>query len=179
MTTENILKEMSDAIKLNNESKRCTNEALCHAGSVIRNMGKKIKEECAEGDKRYEQGTKDAWDLARYICCSSAFGAMSSEQLNMAFGYYDTEDIMNHYSYENAKKKIDEYLTKKEEDPIMHGDIVKCMNSSAYMAFYEGVFLEDDGQYYYILAKKDRKLHILIKTEWDLTKTDKHVDLDW
>ena len=180
MTTENILKEMSDAIKLNNESKVTTNEALCHAGNVIRSLEMKIKEECVDGDKRYEQGIKDAWDLASDICCSTAFGGMSAEQLKMVFGKDNAVDVMDNYSYENAKKAMDNYLTKKEEEPIVKGDVVICTADNGDGDTIEGIFCGDNGDdHFYLLIKEYECVQRYPSYIWSLSKTGKHVDLDW
>ena len=185
MTTENILKEISDAIKLNNESKVTTNEALCHAGNVIRSLEKKIKEECAEGDKRYEQGIKDAWDLACDICCSTAFGGLTNEQLEMVFGKDTTMGVMDNYSYENAKKKMEEFLAKKEEEidkpgPIVKGDVVICTADNGDGDTIEGIFCGDNGDdHFYLLIKEYECVQRYPSYIWSLSKTGKHVDLDW
>ena len=47
MTREDILKEIADAIKLNNQAKTAVNEALSHAANIIR---KDEKEEAKESD---------------------------------------------------------------------------------------------------------------------------------
>lgn len=172
MTTENILKEISDAIKLNNESKRTINEALSHATTALRNMNKKLKEE-------YERGTKDAWDLACDICCSTAFGGLTNEQLEMVFGKDTTMGVMDNYSYENAKKKMEEFLAKKEEeeDPIVKGDVVICTADNGDTV--EGIFCGYNGDdHFYILLKDRACVQRLPSYIWLLTKTGKHIDLD-
>lgn len=170
MSTEVILKELSEAIKLNNESKRTTNEALCHAGNVIRSLEKKLKEE-------YERGCKDAWDLACDICCSTAFGGMTNEQLEMVFGKDTTMGVMDNYSYENAKKLMDEFLAKKpEEDPIVKGDVVICSDGNYAI---EGIFCGDNGDnHFYLLTNECKCVQRYPSYTWMLTKTGKHVDLD-
>lgn len=181
MGTENILKEISDAIKLNNESKRTTNEALSHAESIIRSMEKKLKAE-------YERGCEDAWDLASDICCSTAFGGMSAEQLKMVFGKDDAVDIMDNYSYENAKKAMESYLTKKEEENekrnrFVIGDVVKvhamCIVLPGRKHNFEAIFCGNDDDHHYVLSKEDDGLQRLHKDDWMLIKTDKHVNLDF
>ena len=181
MTNENILKEISDAIKLNNESKVTTNEALCHASNVIRSLEKKLKEE-------YERGCKDAWNLACYICCSTAFGGMTAERLDMVFGKNNAAAVMDNYSYENAKKKMDEFLAKEEEknkkrNGLVIGDVVKvyawCIVLPGHKHEFEAIFCGNDDDHYYVLSKEDDGLQRLHKDDWLLIKTGKHVDLDF
>lgn len=173
MGTENTLKEISDAIKLNNESKRTTNEALSHAGNVIRNLEKKLKEE-------YERGTKDAWDLACDICCSTAFGGLSAKQLEIVFGLSNTSDVMDQYSYEKAKKAMSVYSTKIEEEPIVKGDVVICTADNGDGDTIEGIFCGDNGDdHFYLLIKEYECVQRYPSYIWSLSKTGKHVDLDW
>lgn len=176
MTTENILKEISDAIKLNNESKVTTNEALCHAGNVIRTMEKKLKAE-------YERGTKDAWDLARKITCYTANGGMSKDQLEMIFGHEDSSHIMGHYFYEGAKKVLDEYEAKKEKEiekynGLVMGDVVEVHKLPVLSECdFKAIFCGSDNECYYVLTNKNACFCKLNKDEYLLYKTDKHVDL--
>ncbi len=173
MTTENILKEMSDAIKLNNESKVTTNEALCHASNVIRSLEKKLKEE-------YERGTKDAWDLACDICCSTAFGGLSAKQLEIVFGLSNTSDVMDQYSYEKAKKAMSVYSTKIEEDSIVKGDVVICTADNGNGDTIEGIFCGDNGDdHFYLLTKEYECVQRYPSYIWSLSKTGKHIDLDF
>ena len=178
MTTENILKEISDAIKLNNESKVTSNEALCHAGNGIRNMEKKLKAE-------YERGCEDAWDLARNITCYIGSGGMSCDQLEKIFGYEDSSYVMGHYSYEGAKKKMEEYSDRKEEangkyTGLVMGDVVEIHKLPVLSeCSFKGIFCGSDDECYYVLTTKNTCFCKLNKDEYLLYKTDKHVDLDF
>ena len=88
---------------------------------------------------------------------------------------------MNNHSYENAKKKMDEFLAKKpEENPIVKGDVVICTADNGDGDTIEGVFCGDNGDdHFYILTKEYDCVQRYPSYIWSLSKTGKHIDLDF
>ena len=185
MNSECVLKEIEAATKLNSESKRTTNDALSHAAGVIRSLEKELKAYETD-EKDYKRGCKDAWDLACDICCSTAFGGLTNEQLEMVFGKDTTMGVMDNYSYERAKELMDRYEEKKKkkegslDDPIIQGDVVIYTRlHTNYCNQLEGIFCGIDADSYYIILKDNYCTQILPICEYTLSKTGKHVDLNW
>ena len=71
----------------------------------------------------YEAGLKDAWEVARKICCSSSCGGMNLREIDEIFDCSNFDDIFNLHSPKKAVEKIKEYEEEKEK--IHVGDVVK------------------------------------------------------
>lgn len=110
MTNEQILEELREAMKANNEANVKSNEAICYAINAVE-----------EADKEYERGMNDAWEIAREI---------------YTYNYHDLErifreeesliicSIIKKYTPMEVKEKLNTYK-KLKQSPIEAGDIVK------------------------------------------------------
>lgn len=190
MTNEEILQEMRDAIKLNNEAKAKTNEALTHAANIITKLTIKDSDILS---KEYERGIKDAWDLAMNIC---GYGHMSYDELGELFNTRNIATIIGKYDYASVKKKMDEYMSNRRSTvtkttELVRGDVVECEgmpNEYEYDRF-KGVFFGDthpgknETGVYHVLTKECIEPLALPKDSWFLRKTGKHIDIftedDW
>lgn len=181
MTNEEILQEMRDAMKLNNEAKKLTNEALTHAANVV---AKATVEGPDMLTKEYERGIKDAWYLAMNIC---GYGHMTYDELGELFNTRNIATIIGNYDYTFIKKRMDEYMSKDESaiTELVRGDIVECkgmLNEYEYSSF-KGVFFGDTHPgkkeigIYHVLTKESIEPLALPKDEWFLGKTGAHVDI--
>lgn len=182
MTNEEILKEMHLAMKVNNESKRLVNEALCHAANVITRIATTAEKSHSE---EYERGTKDAWDLAVKICGNISSGGLTINELESIFNLRYEPSIISRYDYKTAKKMMDDYYEslKNEEsdndayDPLTIGDVVICACYGGEIEPFEGIFCGLSLDDYHVITKEDDCVQRLPSGAWYLTKTGKRVDL--
>lgn len=181
MTNEEILQEIKAAIKLNNESKRLTNEALCHASNIITKV---VTEDPELLIKEYERGIKDAWDLAMNIC---GYGHMTYDELGELFYTRNIATIIGKYDYTFIKKRMDEYMSKHGSaiTELVRGDVVECegmIDDFEYSSF-KGVFFGDthpgekETGIYHVLVKESIEPLALPKEDWFLRKTGTHIDI--
>lgn len=71
----------------------------------------------------YEQGLKDAWEMAKLICMTINKGGLPTEQLEDIYDGYDLiDDIMETFC---AQRAINKYNEWKERNSIKMGDIVE------------------------------------------------------
>lgn len=167
MTTEEILKEIEELTKLNREYRSRVNQVLNEASGAIKHVDKALKEE-------YERGVKDAWDLA---CKLESF---NTNQLVKIFGYNCVSDILSYHTYYEIKNMIEEYENKKEiEESIVRGDEVKVVGIGG--TVFNGIFIGEDpsGSHCWVIGYDTNLPQALNKNIWVMSKTGKHVDLDW
>lgn len=79
--------------------------------------------------KTYEDGLKDAWELAKKINCTKGEGVYSSSELNSIFYTFDNGEIMADIPLEEVIAKIEAYEKRKKE--IKAGDIVRRIDDGA------------------------------------------------
>lgn len=73
-------------------------------------------------DKTYEDGLREAWEMARKIICSMYCGGFSPLQIEEIFGCHDFDDVLINYTPQEAAAKIAEWESKQE---IRVGDILQ------------------------------------------------------
>lgn len=115
-TSEEILKDIQDAITLNKNAKAVSNTALTDAMSLIMHNEKELKNRL---DAEYKRGMNEAWEIAKQVFDDCNYCAI----LNV-FEYDSTlaEVIRNHDPIE-VKSKILAY--KEEQEKIHVGDVVE------------------------------------------------------
>ena len=180
MTTEELLQDILEAKKLNSDVKSRIDTVLNYAYSAIRDSDKKSNEE-------YKKGTKDAWELARQIICDINQDGMSSNELQDIFGSWYSGNIMKKYTYDESKKLLDDYEeyhgqnkdNKTDYDEFDRGDVVICKDITGKDS-HEGIFCGISAdRCYYIMFKHCNNIKKMPMENWHLTKTGKHIDLEW
>lgn len=78
-----------------------------------------------EHTKTYEEGLKDAWELAKKINCTNGKGGYSSSELNSIFYTFDNCVIMAEIPLEEIIAKVEAYEKRKKE--IKVGDVVRTI----------------------------------------------------
>lgn len=179
MTNEQILQEISDAMKLNKQARIASNEALSHAANAIRQSEKSGKE--------YAQGAEDYKEAIRKLIYTPFAGGLSSTETQQLFGTISIVDIIGKFSATEIIEKIKDYDSKKDdikrgvelkEKPIQKGDHVKAILKTVDYSV-EGILYCETPTQYWLLRKGSRGCPAkLRKTEWDLERIGKHVDLD-
>lgn len=179
MTNEQILQEISDAMKLNKQARIASNEALSHAANAIRQSEKNGKE--------YEQGAEDCKEAIRKLISMPFAGGLSSTETQQLFGTISIVDIIEKFSATEIIEKIKDYDSKKDdtkrevepkEKPIQRGDHVKAiLKTTDYQI--EGILYSENAAHYWLLRKGIKGYPCKLRnTDWDLERTGKHTDLD-
>lgn len=112
ITNESILKEITEATKLNKEATRIANEALCHAYNVINNSCKAEKQSFESG---YNKAVEDVSHALSLVFKPVENGGLSDEELQKIFGFGTVRDIMSHYSIKTIVNCISDYERKEME----------------------------------------------------------------
>ena len=169
--TEDVLKEIKEALEVSKESKKIVNEALAHAFSTIQKMHNDAAIE-------YESGCHDAWELARKIGMVKEDGGYSNKELLEIFGNPLLVYIFRENCYSEALDKIKDYeKKKKEEQKLVRGDEVIADGGGIK---FKGIFCGENDRYYWVISPDEAVPQKLPKDdvyEWVLTKTGKHVDI--
>lgn len=167
--TEDVLKEIKEALEVSKESKKVVNEALAHAFSTIQKMHNDAAIE-------YERGSHDAWMLARNIGICKEAGGYSNKELLDIFGSSFPSYILHKYCYSEALDKIKDYeKKKKEEQKLVRGDEVIADGGGIK---FKGIFCGENNEYYWVMAQDEAVPQKLPKHDvWVITKTGKHIDI--
>lgn len=72
--------------------------------------------------KTYEDGMREAWELAKKIICNIEYGGLHTSELEQIFGYTEFDDVLKNYTPQEAAAKIAEWERKQE---IRVGDILQ------------------------------------------------------
>lgn len=75
-----------------------------------------------DSDKTYEDGLREAWEMARKIICNTNHGGFRVSELNEIFGSTEFDDVMGNYTPQEAAAKIAEWEDMKE---ICVGDVLR------------------------------------------------------
>lgn len=98
---------------INNEGWIGEDDILCELGEIPK----------AYYEDGYEQGLKDAWEMARLICMETNDGGLPTDQLEDIYDGCDIDPyIMKKYSAQEAINKYNEW---RESKKIKMGDIVE------------------------------------------------------
>ena len=117
-----------------------------------------------------DMSADEAWEIAKRICTSDYDGCdnvFSRNDLNEIFGNPDYSKIMNRFTSQEAKAKIEAWEAEKE---IKVGDVVT-------FSAYEGIVTRDvDEQGYYALLLRDGDVGYYQRSSFK--KTGRHIDID-
>lgn len=143
------------------------------------NLLGKIKTILKDTDKEYERGCEDAWELARKLFGSTNNGAYSASEFYKIFDNRPITIAMEEHSYKEALAKVEAYEKKKKEEEeakkIVFGDVVEC---KGLVNTYIGIFVSEiDDKYAVLMNDCNKELQLLTKSNWTLTKTGKHFDI--
>lgn len=121
--TEEVLKEIQDAITLNKTAKKKSNTALTNAMSLIMHETKELQNRL---DEEYKRGMNDAWEIARKLCKTSY------DECSEIFGNSSVEHVIETYDPIAIKKRIASYREEKENEltKIHVGDVVQNNDDS-------------------------------------------------
>lgn len=135
-----------------------------------------------EGEKTYEQGLEDAWEIARKIMLNEDNGGLSMGTIHDIFVLDCSSPIgvIRKYGIHEVIDKIEAW--KKEQTKPKLGDVVKIRDVDNFMAYrpYEGIYLHEDENGYAVLLRFGTRTHIqhLNVVTTKLEKTGKHFDID-
>lgn len=90
---------------------------LCHKSSWL---GWYKEEELA--DVKQNMSPEEVWEIAKSITCNTSANALKSEELEKIFGYNNPTRILNNFTPQQCKEKIDEYIYNNVFNP---SDIVQ------------------------------------------------------
>ena len=117
-----------------------------------------------------KMNAEEAWEIAKRICTSDYDGCdnvFSRNDLNEIFGNPDYSKIMNSFTTQEAKAKIEAWEAEKE---IKVGDVVT-------VSAYEGIVTRDvDEQGYYALLLRDGDVGYYQRSSFK--KTGRHIDIE-
>ena len=184
-TTEDVRKEINEATKLQRETTRVVNEALCHAAGKL----DKLEEE-------YNRGLNDCWRMIRRIYLSNKAiepDRLSVSELDEIFDDVYMGDsyiggILKNLTPQEALDRINVWEEKKaeedrkkpeEESKLKIGDVVELCNISG-TALKHGIYLETNEYDHVCVAKNDSGLITRMyyrTTCWNIRKTGEHVDI--
>lgn len=119
-----------------------------------------------KGKDIYNEGVKDAWELAQKI------DILTDE----VFDSFSCRYILDHYTYQEALAKVQEYEKKKaEESKLVPGDVVEF--ESIRYGKIKGIFIKYEDDDIVILSRKGGSYRLVGKDVWNIEKTGEHVDI--
>ena len=71
--------------------------------------------------KTYEDGLREAWELAKKIICNIEYGGLHTSELEQIFGCAEFDDVLKNYTPQEAAAKIAEWEERQE---IHVGDVL-------------------------------------------------------
>lgn len=168
MTKKEIIKEIDELCEHNRKYTRETNEALNRLRGSISTAA-------------YEQGTRDAWELARKITGFPSEGGLTLVDMNDIFGTTCSSKILKENTYEQALAKIEEYgkrKTKKEQE-LKCGDVVVCEAVSNSKINIRGIYLHSVDDAHVIIESQLKQITTINigKSSWALIKTGEYIDI--
>lgn len=181
MKHEEILKEIEKQL-MNNRTRRAYSYNSLERDNLRENnnlLGK-IKTILKSADNDYERGCEDAWELARKIVDFVSCGGYSDQELDDIFGAgMGYREILRKYSYKEALAKVEAYEQEKKEEaekPVV-GDVVECAYKYDASRRFKGIVRDIDDSHIYIITKEHTHVTVLLKSEFDIKKTGKHIDI--
>lgn len=179
MTNDEILKELSEAMRQNREAKRVVGEALSHASNAIWQASKKPSEDSLIA--AYERGLNEAWELSKRIYVLSSYGGYTMDELEVIFGDCIMSEIYKKYSAKEALAKEKAYKDsrlKQEEktEELTRGDVVEVRGLYT-GRIVKGIYCHEDNDEYQILTEECPCAQLLRKSNWQIRKLGKHVDI--
>lgn len=170
MVLKEMVKTIDEITKMNKEHTAKTNEALNRIRGGL-------------STAEYEQGARDAWELARKIVMCVEDGGLTSEELNKCFGDPCHFIIFGENTYEEALAKFKEYEEKKRipaEQKLECGDVVTCESTTADRKFiFTGVYWHSTEKSHFIINTSLNSISTteIYKCNWTVTKTGEHIDI--
>lgn len=128
------------------------------------------------GDEDIEDMTaEEAWETARRICTSDYDGcenALSHCDLDEIFGIVDCGKIMNRYTPQQAKAKIEAWEAEKE---IKVGDVIFVTYDQSINGVVTSIYGKDEKKLY--VLRDDGVSGVLAYTK-SIKKTGRHIDIE-
>ena len=122
-------------------------------------------------ENTYDQGMNDAWEMMRRFVCFPEHGGMYGAELEEIFGVVDAEKILNNFTPQEVKAKIEAW--EKANAEIKVGDVVNMKYQ-----YSEGIFvvtcIKDDM---YTLMNPEGRFIRMCSKEGIMTKTGRSVDI--
>lgn len=167
MNKEQLIKQIDEFMELNRQCRQDGNDILNRVRGVL----------TKKNSDDYEKGLNDAWELAQIIGGTSHPGFYDIDELNDIFGWDDTADIFDHFSYAEALAKVQEYEKKKEEEmnKLTPGDVVEVHNMT--YGDCKAIFVKYEDDDIILFRRKGGSFRLIGKNNWDIVKTDKHIDI--
>lgn len=169
LSKDGILKEIDDAIKLNNDTKRACNDVLHHVRNLL------SKDDDVTETAGYKKGLRDAWELCQKLWVDLN---ITSETIHNIYGC-GPMIIPYHYNVEQALAKMQEYENSTHK--ITRGTLVDVLWGYSYPAwhgdrnvdpgeciFRNGVYLGEDDDNYLIGNPVDTKVTFFDKKFYKL-----------
>lgn len=183
MKYEELLKNIEEQLIVNRSVSRlyCLPNDVFDGLKRTNNLLGKIKTILKSADKEYERGCDDAWELARKLFGKTANGAYTSSEFYKIFDDYGMASMMENHTYQEALAKVEAYEKKKKEEAeaakIVVGDVVVCVYKYNDQKRYKGIVRQVDNEHVYIMTKDCVHIRCLLKSEFDITKTGKNIDI--
>lgn len=122
---------------------------------------------------------EEAWEIVRKIIYEVSDGGMTLDELRSVYGTSDYQEILNHYSPQQAKDKIEEWEAEKE---IKVGDVVTITNNDPTSitngkTVHTGVITSTHPDNYYDIILGDGLAWSYVDGE-KIKKTGRHIDID-
>ena len=178
---EDLIKQIDEVTKQNTEYLRDMNVSLNHIRGGICKSTKNAEEE------GYDRGLNDDWEIARKTVHLPSNGGYTHKEMVSIFGRTCVNDILERFTavevmdrvkkYEEQRKKKEEQ--EKEAQTFKRGDVVMC-HSIIYPPDSRLVVYIGETEHDYDVLYRDHNITQLVSKEnYYLTKTDKHIDLDF
>lgn len=122
---------------------------------------------------------EEAWEIVRKIIYEVSDGGMTLDELRSVYGTSDYQEILSHYSPQQAKDKIEAWEAEKE---IKVGDVVTITNNDPTSITNEktvhtGVITSTHPDNYYDIILGDGLAWSYVDGE-KIKKTGRHIDID-
>ena len=114
--------------------------------------------------KTYEDGLREAWELARRIICNTESGGLHTSELEQIFGYAEFDDVLKNCTPQEAAATIAEW----EEKEIHVNDEVRFEGNIGVVYDIKG------GKMCEIMG---RNADLYVRRKEDLTKTGRTIDI--
>lgn len=129
--------------------------------------------------KDYQQGLKDAWELARRVVFDGALGGMSNDNLRACFGLTSEIGILRMDAIEVMQKYEEWRNKKKEKQSIKVGDVITVNDSRDMVVIEIAVYDYDNNIFTYTCVDKKTGTVWHYSENADIKKTGKHYILPW
>ena len=123
-----------------------------------------------EYNQAFNQGTEEAWELAKKITCQPINGGFKRSEFEEVFSYDYISDVFEKYTYQEAATKVAKWEKEKEFE---RGGIVKA---KYYEAFEFCVTDIDCNGHLYGIGRYGAIYNDKNPEDWK--KTGRHIDID-